>query len=734
MTPPVFFNAHHSPIGAFATLTLGMKGAKGGLGIELGGPADRAVYVGVEERDAPGRFRALPFFGDETAQDSPQTSADDYDVEGLGDFHRERAISAFADEEIARHMGPSVDEWRAGDLTFRIVSPVRPVPDPEAGYDAGDEASLKNAIAPAVTAELTIDNRQGARARKAFFGLAGGEATHAMRLLEEPGLVGFAQGTSTAVATEDLGMYAGLAFQPEAILMPKHRSNLGFMLGGVGLLVGEVPAGEMRKFRFAVAVFREGIATTGLPTRYLYRRHFDRVEEVAAHALARAERDAGEAAAFDARFAERLSPERALMLAHAIRSYYGSTQLLERRDEEGDGRPLWVVNEGEYRMMNTFDLTVDQAFFELALNPWTLRNELDLFVERYAYDDRVRFPGEEATHEGGLAFTHDMGVANSFSPPGTSCYEQAGLTGCFSYMSAEELLNWALCAALYVNHTNDEAWLRRSAGTLERTIASLAARDHPDPRERNGVMGLDGARCEGGAEITTYDSLDASLGQARNNLYLAVKSWAAYVVLGPLCERLGRSDLAETVADGAARCASTVVGAADEEGLLPAVVGEGVEARIIPAIEALIYPWITGQREAISLDGPFGDLRRTLHRHFARVLRTGACRFADGGWRLSCTSRNSWLSKIYLCQAVAEGVLGETPDTDADAAHLAWLMRPENAYFAWSDQMLDGRAVGSRYYPRGVTAALWFAMGRPEDRRPLDELSRILGDPNVVEA
>jgi len=34
-------------------------------------------------------------------------------------------------------------------------------------------------------------------------------------------------------------------------------------------------------------------------------------------------------------------------------------------------------------MMNTFDLTVDQAFFELALNPWTVRNVLDYYVERY---------------------------------------------------------------------------------------------------------------------------------------------------------------------------------------------------------------------------------------------------------------------------------------------------------------------------------------------------------------
>ena len=45
------FNAHHSPVGAFATFTLGFPGAKGGLGLELGGPADENIFIGVETRE-----------------------------------------------------------------------------------------------------------------------------------------------------------------------------------------------------------------------------------------------------------------------------------------------------------------------------------------------------------------------------------------------------------------------------------------------------------------------------------------------------------------------------------------------------------------------------------------------------------------------------------------------------------------------------------------------------------
>ncbi|MES1147376.1 MAG: hypothetical protein ABUL49_01360, partial [bacterium] len=156
-------------------------------------------------------------------------------------------------------------------------------------------------------------------------------------------------------------------------------------------------------------------------------------------------------------------------------------------------------------------------------------------------------------------------------------------------------------------------------------------------------------------------------------------------------------------------CAHSVVTAADEEGLLPAVLGEGNNARIIPAIEGLVFPYMAGRPDLVSRDGPYADLRKTLERHFDLVMHTKVCKFDDGGWRLSSTSRNSWLSKIYLCQFVAERVFGHKPDESADEAHWAWLMDEDNAYFAWSDQMLGGRAHGSRYYPRGVTSVLWLA-------------------------
>ncbi len=702
-----FFNAHHAPIGAFATFTLGYKGAKGGLGLELAGPADENVYVGVEDCDEPGKFKAIPFFeGGETAD-----RAEDFDVEGLSEFSRPPAISRFSDDEIERTMGAGIDEWRAGDFSFRLISPVRSIPDPS----SETQCALKDALVPAIHAEITVDNRLGSHARRAFFGYKGSDRTVGMRLIDESGLVGIGQ-RCTAIATNDPGVTAGLAFQPEKVLDPDSSENLAFLVGNTGLLVGTVPAGELRTFRFAVGFFLEGTATSGIRTRYLYRRWFDNIEEVLIHALSKHEESTVVAAEFDRLLRQKLTPDRALMAAHAIRSYMGSTQLLERED----GRPLWVVNEGEYRMMNTFDLTVDQAFLELALNPWTVRNVLDLYVERYAYDDGVRRVGKDEVLPAGLAFTHDMGVGNAFSRPGYSGYEQTHLKGCFSYMSVEELMNWVLCAGLYFSHANDMAWTLSHRETFLSALTSLMNRDDPDPILRNGVTGLDAARCAGGAEITTYDSLDASLGQARNNLYLAVKGWTCYVLVEPILRQLGEIEAANQARIQAALAIKTILAAADDNGLMPAVIGEGVEARIIPAIEALVYPYVAG----CPIDS---ELKASLARHFESVLKPGICLFDDGGWKLSSTSKNSWLSKIYLCQFVAEQILGFTPDPTADRAHLAWLMDEDNAYYAWSDQILAGKAVGSRYYPRGVTSVLWLSIGGS----PLRELADLFAGKTV---
>lgn len=705
MTPKkVFFNAHHAPIGAFASFTLGFPGAKGGLGLELGGPADQNVYIGLESRDGS-HFDALPFYAGAT-----EDKARRYEVEqaehGIADEKKESLpIEPLAESAIRRDFRPASDTWQAGDLTFTIYSPVRSVPDPE----KGDTDELRAAILPAVLVELTVDNSQGKASRRAYFGYGASDPYYGMRRLDDVAhgrFVGVGQGTLTAIATRDPGARSGQGFTINRILAADPIENLTFGLGDAAAILMDVPAGEKKTFHFAVCFYRDGRATAGMDTKYYYTRLFGNIEEVAAYALDHFEALKASALAADKLVEQsKLSGDQKFQLAHAIKSYYGSTELLEH-----EGKPLWVVNEGEYRMMNTFDLTVDQIYYELKMNPWTVKNELDWFTRRYSYHDTVRFPGDQKEYPGGISFTHDMGVSNVFSRPGYSSYELFGLRGCFSHMTHEQLVNWLCCATVYVHETGDTAWRDANIPIIAECFQSMLNRDNPDPAERDGVMSLDSSRTMGGSEITTYDSLDVSLGQARRNIYLALKCWAAYVALEKLFNDVGKRDLSKEAGAQAERCAATLVSHVTPEGYIPAVLEGGNDSKIIPAIEGLIFPRVTGCREALDPNGRFGELIAALKRHLKTVLVPGVCLFPDQGWKLSSTANNSWLSKIYLCQYVARQILGVNGDEvtkNADSAHVDWLLDPENGYWAWSDQMVSGKAVGSKYYPRGVTAILW---------------------------
>jgi hypothetical protein len=693
-----FFNALHAPLGAHSSFTLGCLGRHGGLGLERGGPANDNVYIGVEAREG-GRYETLPFY--EGSEDESRRY--DHAKKAKKAKDAREIIVPFAASAIERDFQLGTDRWSAGDLTFTVYSLAEGIPEP----GTADDDLMQRLVCPAVVAELTIDNSRCDRPRRAYFGYAPTQTQDAMHVARsDEQLKGVTAGQHTGIYSDSRGVTPAIHFGPKAALLQTDPFNYNYCLGRMGLMLCHVPAGQKRTFRFAICFFRGGQVTTGLPCSYYYSRFYRNIDEVGAEALASFswfKRRAGAANKWLSR--QGLNGDQQWMMAHAIRSYYGSTQLLDHRK-----KPVWVVNEGEYRMMNTFDLTVDQVFFEMKMNPWTVRNELDLFTSRYSYTDTLHLPGGENEHPGGISFTHDMGVKNHFTDPGLSSYELAGLTGCFSHMTHEQLVNWILCSAVYAKGSGDEAWLKRKLPVFKRCLASMLNRDHPEAAKRNGLMSLDSSRTRHGAEITTYDSLDASLGQSRNNVYLAVKGWASYVAMERIFRSHGLSKQAATCRDQAMRAADTIAGHMNSNGFIPAIMGEPCDSAIIPAIEGLVFPYVLGQKKALDEDGPYGELIVALKKHLKTVLTKGVCLYEDGGWKLSSSADNSWLSKIYLCQFVARQVLGmrtRTTGAAADRAHAAWLCKDENLPFAWSDQMRSGVAHGSKYYPRGVTSILW---------------------------
>jgi hypothetical protein len=144
----------------------------------------------------------------------------------------------------------------------------------------------------------------------------------------------------------------------------------------------------------------------------------------------------------------------------------------------------------------------------------------------------------------------------------------------------------------------------------------------------------------------------------------------------------------------------------------------GHASRILPAAEGLLYPLMWG-------DDVHGRLAQALRHHTVALLDDPQRRnhFADGGIKLSSTSNNSWMSKIALFQHVARRVFGLDDDqfAEADAAHVRWQTEGPSAYWACSDQFVNGVAKGSRYYPRVITTALWLTRNRAEASKPQAE-------------
>jgi hypothetical protein len=737
-------------MGAFMSFTCGNFGTRGGIGLQIGQPGDQELFIGFKDGDrfADTTLKCLPFY---TAAVS--RAADAFLVEQAGPAEQNVKPDAvpFKDGGFSRSYSWASDEWQAEGLSFSVYSPFASIPDPA----VADKQTMREGLLPAVVARLVFDNTSGSATRTAIFAL--NHARPGSRILEDnlgSGRVAFAFRREAGCAAELFDFTAsanGVKIDAAPFVFMRwsasdgvrERHNPVHLLGSCPGFGFEVPAGKKFGIAIAIGSYLEGFQTTGLDARYLYTRYFDGLGDVLKTALDNSGKLIAAAESLDSKLdASHLSADQQFLISHATHSYYGSTQLLEIENQ-----PFWVVNEGEYCMMNTLDLSIDHVFWELDHNPWLVRNLLDNFVRRYSYTDEVKIyksefapstatmmvdpstpppPPDEAqlnrpydSAPGGLSFCHDMGAHNNFSPKGRSSYELANLTGCFSYMTQEQLCNWILTASCYVAKTRDVAWLKQNRSIVEACLASMI--------NRGGDVGFaqfDSTRCAGGQEITTYDSLDHSLAQTRNNVYIAVKSWGSYRALALLFRELGDAASQARSEQLAAKVASVVADQA-VNGVLPAIfekANPGYASRILPAVEGCAYPlyFVKTGFANCTLEQVYGTPEEkrmfdVLREHTRNLLLDPERRnlFADGGIKLSSTSNNSWMSKIAIFMHVTRKVFHLDADPavaevfrNADAAHVKW-QTVGSSYWACCDQIVSGEGKASRYYPRIITSALW---------------------------
>jgi hypothetical protein len=167
---------------------------------------------------------------------------------------------------------------------------------------------------------------------------------------------------------------------------------------------------------------------------------------------------------------------------------------------------------------------------------------------------------------------------------------------------------------------------------------------------------------------------------------------------------------------------------------------DGITAATSPMIEGLVYPAVMGLTNAIDrTGGPYASMLRALSNHIVAVLVPGKCLDAtSGAWLSTSATRTiTWQSKNFICQYVAEAVLGITNNSvngTVDQIHAS--LQIQDAPLQGFSDALNGTGVfqysGGVHYPRGITSSLWWlnATNNPSD--PV--ASSVPGAPGVSRA
>ena len=288
MTPfhaNIAFNAHHSPIGTYLSFTCGHFGTKGGLAAQLGKPANQDLFIGIKDGDryAPVPLQLLPFFDGADKLD-PQAAFTQQST-----TTNPQRFAPYTKNQITRYYGHATDRWKTPDFEFSIYTPFAPIPDPS----TASSDDLRNALLPAITAELILDNTHGTKTKTAFFAVNFNEG--GSRILDTglpPNHAGFALKSNLGISAHITDLTPSpprpVAASPTPFVFLRwwphegleDRSNPVHLLGttpGIGV---EVPAGKKYALRLALGCHLPEIVTTRLEGRYFYNRYYPSLLDV----------------------------------------------------------------------------------------------------------------------------------------------------------------------------------------------------------------------------------------------------------------------------------------------------------------------------------------------------------------------------------------------------------------------------------------------------------------------
>jgi len=697
MSTAPFSVTQHPPVGAWSSLTFGLPGQGVSIDHEDLAPHDSADLL-VALSHGPGQTVALPFVTGTASHDYEQTHAR---PESAGHY-RDR-FTFLAPPQLTRTLSPCTDTFSSPTITLTVYTPFPSIPNPKRS------GQPQFYVCPGILMEVTFDNSGSDLPATGFVGLGyrGRGRIRPMDWSTNGALVGVgfaSQWCLAALAGPHVATLRdnSIAEHVEAGTPVIHN---GGQEGGILVKVG-----PRQKITMPVtfAFYHGGIATQGIDGSYYYTQFFIDLEAVAHFTLRNVGKIRESCANFDAKIAAAApDPAKQAAIGQGLRGYNANSQLIL-----SNNIPYFSVMGGQFTWRNALDLAVDHLPWELYRNTWIVRNVFDLYSAHYSYRDELLFPadGDGNLNPGGLSYCHDVGSGTTYTPAGNSAYEMPNLTGGYSFMTSEELLNGVYLLASYAIVSDDEPWSRTRLATAKELLDSLEARDHVDPAKRTGILKAESSICgPKGAEITTYDSLDASLKPARGSIVLAVKTWCATLMLTAYFQQHNDAEAAQRSYNFAHMTATALAGAFDAAGgSFPANLFAPGDAKVLAMFEPMAVPAYCHLKHYFA---EFPDLMAKMKTHAATCLKPGVCLDAGtGAMKLSSGSTIVYPSKIALVMWVLENIL-EMPLTDypQTLTELAHWARESGAEGTYADQVdaATRQALGGYYSPRLASAAMW---------------------------
>lgn len=623
-TPPTpvlvpLFMTEHAPVGAWMSLIFGAPAQGVTIRQELS-EFTGDLLVGVHRE---GAIHALPF------------------IRNPSDYSAWQFVGP---NEIQRTLSPCIDEWTAAHagITLRVLTPQPALPNPKRS------GNLQFATAPGLLLELVIDNSNSEQPAVGFIGLRTTPGI-ALRPLD------WSSKTLRGVGQGSRWILAAAAAKEELITVQTHHLADLFSApaldpsGPIGGIAIRVSPRTTKTVALAIAGYLPGFATQGIDARYAYTSHFPRIEAVANFLLHNRERIRESCLSFDARTAPSLNdPHKTVTCARGIRAYNASTQVIE-----GTALPLGAAGPASWfatidpasARRCPLDLAADHLPWELFRNPWVIRNAFDLATTTYAYHDRVRFPEDSQSPDewrtGGMTFARDFGFGSAYAPgaspstqPGTSAFDGAGTSPGWSggKMATEVLLNSIYMLTSYALLADDTPWARTRLPFARELMVSLENRDHWDPEKRNGILKADseGAAGEEQTALATIAGAPPELTRARGNLYLAIKTFCANLLLTTYFQNNNDLHSADFSYAFAQKTAASIVAAFKDflpANLLSTDALPG--ARMLAALEPLALPTYLGLTSTLA--EYFPQLFQALKAHAEACLKPAPEGCMDSG-------------------------------------------------------------------------------------------------------